>query len=245
MTISKDTEQVLLGGMLGDSWIKQNGKGRGNYYLSIAHCPKQLDYLTHKFNFFAKEGLTTPKGIFSVISNKKYLQYRFYTKTLPFFNTYHHLFYPSGKKVVTRHILNMLDPLGLAIWFMDDGSRNIVYYTRKTDGIVSIRTRKLEWATDSFTLEEHHIIKDYFKVVWGIDVNIHKSKKSHKLAINATNAKIFIEIIKPHVVPCMQYKIDLQYNVTVPSGDMIYSELDSDIQNSAEMTESLDENEVI
>jgi len=225
-SLSKNTEQVIIGGLLGDSYLRKQ-KETFNPHLVMVHGPKQLDYLEFKYSFFAKDKVITANGITQGIARlkktgKEYINYKFYTQSLPIFNQYYNLFYSSGKKVVTRHILNMLDPLGLAIWYMDDGSRNIKWYKRK-DGLKSVKSRSTRFSTNGFTREEHEIIQQYFKVVWDIKVGIHKNGKS-KLennqqfvtGLNSENSKKLIEIINPHVLPSLQYKIDLMYNVTGP-----------------------------
>lgn len=249
MSISKETEQVIIGGLLGDSYIRQREK---NCMLQMQHGPAQEEYIRWKFSFLEKDGLNTPKGVFRIIVNsfgKQYPSFMCYTKQHYSLNPYRHLFYDGKKKIVTRNILNKLTPLGLAIWYMDDGSRNLQYRVNK-QGVRYIGSRVLKICSDSFTYQEHLIIQQYFSVVWGIDMriekrNVGKPNESYRCAFNAVNSNKLIPIIKPYIIPCLEYKIDLKYNAAVPSGDMIYSELDSDIQNSAEMTESLDENEVI
>lgn len=211
-SISKNTEQVIIGGLLGDSGISRN---KNNHYLYISHGPKQLDYIKHKYKFFEKDMLTTPKGIYDP-KTKNYLSYRFYTKTLPLFNIYRNLFYVGNKKIVTQDVLNKLNPLGLAIWFMDDGSRNLTKITNKNTGHRYINGRTLSIATCCFTYEEHEIIQQYFKVVWDLDTRINKMKKYHKIVFNATNANKFIDIIKSNIIPSMLYKIDLEYNTALP-----------------------------
>lgn len=216
-TISKNTEQVIIGGLLGDSCINKFGKYNPN--LTIVHGPKQLEYLKWKYEFFVKDGLVTKKGIYSKLNrnkrvNKNYLAYGFYTKALPLFQTYRQEFYPKGKKKVTRHILNKLDPLGLAVWYMDDGSRNI--HWQGPEDRQTIKSRDIRLNTQGFTFEEHEIIQQYFKVVWEIDAKIYKERKTFIIFFNSNNANTLIDIIQPHIIPSMQYKIDLMYNVTHP-----------------------------
>lgn len=225
-SLSKNTEQIIIGGLLGDSYLRKQ-KDTHNPHLVMVHGPKQLDYLEFKYSFFVNDKLVTDNGIKQGVANlkktgKSYINYKFYTQALPLFNNYYNLFYPNGKKIVTRHLLNMLDPLGLAIWFMDDGSRNIRWYKRK-DGLKSVKARGTRISTNGFTREEHEIIQKYFDIVWDIKVGIHKSGKSKAennqqfvTGLNAENSKKLIEIIKPYVIPSLEYKIDLMYNVTSP-----------------------------
>lgn len=60
--------------------------------------------------------------------NKVYLNFRFKTKTLPIFNSYHEMFYllntQTGKykKIIPINILDLMNPLVLAYLIMTDGN---------------------------------------------------------------------------------------------------------------------------
>lgn len=218
MTISKNTEQVIIGGLLGDTCVTKNDKY--NSCLMIVHGPKHLDYLRFKYNFFFQEGLTTKRGIYTKIqhnkkTNKDYLAYGFFTKSIPLFSGYRSEFYPNGKKFITREILDKLNAFGLAIWFMDDGSRNIHWHTRK-DGLKSVSSRVLNINTQGFSFEENETIQKYFSDKWSISVKIYKQRNKPIICITSENANKFVEIIEPHIIPSLQYKIDLLHNVTHP-----------------------------
>ena len=198
-------KQVVLGGLLGDAHIRQkewNGK-KCNAHLMITHSSQQEEYLRWKNDL-----LGPYKG------NVRYTgrqQYTVTTKSHPHMNTFMEL---VGKpKQVTRKWLNQLDPLGLAVWYMDDGSLSIEYY-RREDGEYGIRRRRLLLCTDGFSEKEHWIMQQYFKVVWGIDVAIHRYKSSkdqrylYRLSMNYTEAQKFVAIIEPYIVDSMKYKID-------------------------------------
>ena len=114
------------------------------------------------------------------------------------FKDYRELFYPNGKKIVTREILDKLDPLGLAVWYLDDGSYD---YSHK----------RLNIATNGFTLIENKIIHQYFKEKWNIDCKIQKAKTHYYIRFNKEYTNKFIELIKTHImqIPSMTYKIGL------------------------------------
>lgn len=217
-SISKNTEQVIIGGLLGDSCVTKNDKY--NSCLTIVHGPKHLDYLKFKYNFFFEDGLTTKRGIYTKIqhnkkTNKDYLAYGFFTKSMEVFSEYRTEFYIKNKKTITREILNKLEPLGLAVWFMDDGNRNIRWHTKK-NGLNTIHSRSLVMNIQGFSFEEAEIIKEYFSGKWLVNVKVYKQRNKPILYINAENSNKFINIIEPHIIPSLQYKIDLMYNVTHP-----------------------------
>jgi hypothetical protein len=51
---------------------------------------------------------------------------RFSTYSLPCFNFLHGLFYPDGTKIIPQNIAELIKPIGLAFWLMDDGYWNQV-----------------------------------------------------------------------------------------------------------------------
>ncbi|MEK6933135.1 MAG: hypothetical protein AABW56_05080, partial [Nanoarchaeota archaeon] len=117
------------------------------------------------------------------------------TATHYVFNYYRKLFYKNGKKIITRDILNLLNPRSLAIWICDDGS-----YDNRQGYIVL--------CTNSFTLEEHKIMQKYFREVWGLIPTIgFRDKKYYYLRFKQEDSKKLIEIIKPFIPKFMKYKI--------------------------------------
>ena len=204
---NEKVNQFILGSLLGDASLNMTNK---NPRLHIAHSKKQEEYVWWKYNILTESfDMVEPKMIMAG-KNKKYPQIRFQTSTSQQLHFYKKLFYPKGKKILTRRLLNMLGPLALAIWYMDDGNLIIHKYTKK-DGTKGIQGRELAINTQCFSYEEHEIIKRYFEVKWDIEVKIYKNKGSYRIVMNATNAKKFIGIIKPFIIPSMEYKIDLQY----------------------------------
>jgi hypothetical protein len=66
-----------------------------------------------------------------------YESYTFSTKSLPIFSEFSY-FYFQGKKIVPSNIYELLTPISLAIWFMDDGN-------------TSLKSGGLHISTESFT----------------------------------------------------------------------------------------------
>lgn len=115
---SSEQWQVIYGTLLGDGSIS-NGK-KGNYrchsQLQIAHCLKQKDYVFWKYDYFKDWCKSSPK----LTTNKD--QWRIRTFHHPLFSDLRKMWYPKGKKIIPEPILEKLDTLGLAVWYMDDGS---------------------------------------------------------------------------------------------------------------------------
>lgn len=213
--VSNTQLQAIVGGLLGDACIfrikdKNNGK-LYNARLLFNHCLAQEEYLKWKYSLLGDLCNKPVRRVKQTGYGAGSLACRVESRCSPVLNPFYDLF--DKPKRVTRKALNLLDPLGLAIWYMDDGTLNIEYYPR-ADGGYGIRRRRIALATDCFSLKEHYIIQRYFKVVWGIDTKIQKvvykkrNKESYRLLMNYENAKKFVAIVEPHIHPTMKYKID-------------------------------------
>lgn len=120
--------------------------------------------------------------------------FRLWTEVSPIFLNLRGIFYSKNKKIITTKLLNRLKPLGLAVWFMDDGTLNL-----RSGGDIS---------TDCFTKEENVLIQKYF-LNKGIDCKIFKRNSgTYKIVFNKEGFNKLVDIIRPHIHKSMFYKID-------------------------------------
>lgn len=207
--LSSSQKQIILGGLLGDSsFNKEENRVR------FSHSEKQKEYLKWKYNFFNKEAVTNIKSHINKWNNKEYLAYHFDFRNLKSNKSEDddvflkfikkNLYSKSGRKKISMKYLDKLNPLGIAVWWLDDGSL-----------CISKRNRYGILCTHCFNFEENLLIQKYFKDKWDINVSIKKEKdKYYFLRFNVTALKKLIKIIYPYVtqIPNMIYKIDLMYN---------------------------------
>lgn len=210
---SSELDGAIFGTLLGDASLNKTSIN-GNYNLTLTHSPKQKEYLEFKKNLLEQISHVNFTFKQTTSFNKKmqkdYTTYYYYTNYLKYFTKLHDIFYKNSNKIVTAKILNKLTPLGLALWWQDDGS--LVIHTRKDRGTVQ-RTATL--ATCSFSLEEHELIIKYFKDTWNINCKL----GSVTNGINNYNVirfpmkefTKFVEIVKPFIQSSMYYKIDFKY----------------------------------
>lgn len=194
--LSKKAREMLFGSLFGDAGVYLSTKSR-HYHLMICHSPRQREYMEWK------EGLLKPltTGIkqathYHRIRKKKYTTLTLRSTNHSYFTRLRSLFYPFGKKIIRRKLLNQLSPLGIATWFMDDG----------TTGVNNRNYPQLFVNSCSYSLKDNQLIKDYFLERWGIETRVH-SPKYPRIYFNKPNAKKLIEIIEPHIVPSMKYKL--------------------------------------
>lgn len=200
LVISIEAEQLIVGGLLGDaSTISSNRKIVKSIFcqFKFTHCLEQTEYFKWKIKLL---NLPSSISIYTAKKNATILNYRFNyygTESLSQLLYYHNLFYPNGKKVVTREILDKLEPLGLAVWYCDDGCYDVP---------------NASIYTNSFTFEEHKIIQTYFKEKWNLNAKIRIAKKknynpTYYTSFDADSSRRFFELIKPYVPECMSYKL--------------------------------------
>ncbi len=191
--LSESEKQIILGGLFGDLYSRIKDKCK-NARIEGAHCKKQEKYLLWKVNMLKSLSFNLRRNKLGYLS--------FESRRFPCLNYYHNLFYKNGKKEVTRQILDLVDRLGLAVWYMDDGS-----YKK--------RDRNCTLHTNGFTYAENLVIKEWFEEKWSIfpsicsntDPKRHPGKRWHYLYFGTKEAEKFISLIKDYIHPSMLYKI--------------------------------------
>tara|TARA_B100000315_G_C14571455_1_gene585763 strand:+ start:1338 stop:2450 length:1113 start_codon:yes stop_codon:yes gene_type:complete len=202
--INEDVKQVLLGSLLGDSSLSKPSK---NAYFSCVHSPKQKDYILWKKRIIYKNFKVSVKLYNNKYKNRRYKTYRLSTNCSPFLTYTHSFFYirsykPNRKweKMVNTDILKKLSPLGLGVWYCDDGT-------------YCVRDKSCSLATQGFTYEENLTIKDYFYKKWKIkahiieDYNKQYNKSYYKIVFNTEETSKFLNLIKDFIPESMIYKL--------------------------------------
>nr|YP_009367458.1 putative LAGLIDADG homing endonuclease [Sarcinofilum mucosum]YP_009367481.1 putative LAGLIDADG homing endonuclease [Sarcinofilum mucosum]ARK14449.1 putative LAGLIDADG homing endonuclease [Sarcinofilum mucosum]ARK14451.1 putative LAGLIDADG homing endonuclease [Sarcinofilum mucosum] len=223
LILSKEEEAVFLGNLLGDGHIQKRGN---SYRTKIQHSIHQKEYVLWKYEKLKRlcDKNHLPKAVTTKNSTQE--NFLFYLNSGLYLEKYHSLFYkpyfwkagapdivqntpssPQNKiryqKVITQALIEALprDPLLLAVWFLDDGScRQDVFSGRI--------------ATQSFTLEEQHLLQDYLKQGFGINTQLvlhNRIKRQYYISIPSSKNQFanFVDLIKPVVekIPDLKYKI--------------------------------------
>ena len=183
-------EDIIIGSLIGDA----NARKRWSLtYFRCGHSEKQKKYLEWKYNHFT-EFIHSPIHI--NIKKDRIPMYEFQTLSHPIFNFYNKLFYKNGRKQITKEVLNKLNPRSLAFWVCDDGSYcNTLHY--------------IILCTNSFTHEEHILMKEFFNKKWGLDPTIgFRDGKYYYLRFTVKDTKKLISIIQKFIpIKEMLYKI--------------------------------------
>ena len=202
---NKESRNLIIGMLLGDGTISNN------YVFKLSHGEKQKEYLEWKINLLNENGVKN-NGLKEYICtcgyNKGSKVYYSQLSIIPFIKLLRRVIYKPKKDYANRKILNRLDSLGVAIWYMDDGCINI----RKTkDKIHGFYIR----ISTCLSKEQNQIIIDYFKEVWDISFyQFKEGKETYSLCCGTQEGVKFIEIIKKHIESCPSMLYKIQYDLS-------------------------------
>ena len=189
-------EQVLYGGLLGDSYLSKLRIKRKNSTLQINHSLKQAEYTQWKYSIFQTHTHAQPR----IIRNGGWggPLIRFSTLAYPCFTRARDLCYRNGRKTLTKRWLAKIKPLGLAVWYMDDGS-------------LTTSNWNMRIATNSFTKAEHQLLQNWLIGKWGVRTVLRQDHRGtgYFLDFHAEQRDKFFVLIRPHIHPSMKYKVDV------------------------------------
>ena len=202
---NKESRNLLISMLLGDGTISNN------YVFKLSHGYKQKEYLEWKINLLNEYGIKN-NGLKEYVSTKGYntgdIVYYSQLSVIPFIKLLRRIIYKPKKNYSNRKILNRLNALGVAIWYMDDGHINI----RKTND--KIHGFYIKIAT-CLSKENNQIIIDYFKEVWNISFyQFKEGKDTYSLCCGTQEGIKFIEIVKPYIESCPSMIYKIQYDLS-------------------------------
>lgn len=126
LTLTTTQKAVLTGGLLGDLHIQKNTKAN-TCRLRFCHGVNQKEYCDWKYEIFKIPFCETTQAPF-IEERTNGNNYSFYTGYKNEFLQVHSLWYPvidkRFVKTVPLDIKKILtDPLALAVWYLDDGTK--------------------------------------------------------------------------------------------------------------------------
>ncbi len=192
LLLTKKEHDLIIGSLLGDASIRQREK---NSCFRFSHSLKQKEYFKWKSRILNNFNISEFRETKRKIKNHFIYAIDFSTKTHAIFNYYRNLFYNDRRKIITKNILNQLNPRSLAIWICNDGS-----YDNKQGYIVL--------CANSYNLKEHKLMREFFNKKFGLNPTIgFRDGKHYYLRFKQDDSKRLIEIIRPFIPEVMEYKI--------------------------------------
>lgn len=198
-------KNIIYGGLMGDA-----GKMSPSS-VKMKQSIKQKEYLLWKYSEI-QEHVSLVSLQITADYDKRYDKQnygiRFYTHANSDIENIVQKFYQHGRKIITDDILNHINDLALAVWFMDDGVTD--WYERKS----LTRNPTCKFCTDDFSFEEVQLICDAFEEIWQITATprFRGKKKNgqlkYRVGLNTDNTRKLFGQIESYIIPSMRYKID-------------------------------------
>src|SRR5262245_21036075 len=182
MNLPPETHSVIVGSLLGDGYLTPNGS------LQIEHCLAQAAYTSWKYQMLEPIAGRLPAVVerYDSRTQKTYRSLRFYTKAV--LKSFRDGFYQDRKKIVPANLGDILDPLAVAVWFMDDGGRG----ARTPRGLV--------FNTSCFSAGEQVFLKNILFTRFGVVTSIHQHGKGFQLYVKAESFSSFSDLISPYLI---------------------------------------------
>ena len=177
---------IIIGSLLGDGYLRIV-PGRKAALLEINHAFSQKRYVDWKYNMLVSLCRSAPKAR---ANNGKKIAYRFSTRQHQELTDLYKLFYRNGKKLIPSNLC--LDPIMLAVWFMDDGSK-----CRDSDVYLN---------TQQFTMENQVKLLEYLNKL-DLKASLNKDKDYYRIRFISSSIDKLKELVGQNIVPSMYYKI--------------------------------------
>lgn len=200
-------KKIIYGGLMGDAGRMTPAS------IKMKQSVKQEEYLRWKYSQLKEH--VTERGVksessYHKVMGKTYESVVFYTHSNTEIEQIVSQFYSPHKRI-TQEILDNLDELSLAVWYMDDGTTD---WTKKIP-YPNNRRPESELCTDSFSLDECHLICKWFDERWDIKCHPRRHKRSgddpvikHRIIFPVAESLKLFDLISPYVIPSMLYKVD-------------------------------------
>ena len=178
---------IIVGLILGDGHLETQNNGK-TYRLKVEHAESQRDYVEWLFNEL-REWIPATEPYTKVRANGE-RNVGFNTYSHASFRFYGHQFYKDKKKEIPRMIAKLVEPISLAVWFMDDGSRKSAHHLTYNIHTLGYSKKDLE------------LLQDMFAKKFEIEAVLHRQKEKYwRLYISSASASQFAVLIDEYVRP--------------------------------------------
>lgn len=203
---TSEVKSFMWGNLLGDGNLHNGAFITGQINKDLIYFKKKI---FERYFGFSKTKITfVPSYIKEGVHRKD--TWRIYVSPNKYFKKMESEMY-KPKKSATQEMLDSLCPLGLAIWYADDGSTIHVGYNEATG---SSSRRRVQICTDTFSFDEVVMIQNYFNKLYGPTSLVKRDKGRHRVQINTIDAQKFLCDISPYFIeyfPSLLYKLDMGY----------------------------------
>lgn len=198
----EDCIAAVYGMLLGDSHIYDDKRSQGMLRIVATNGEKQLDYLNYKKSIF-NSGKIVNAGIGSF---GKVPSYHWFMEVDPIISRHvREDWLSTGKKYISQKVINKINEVSLAFWYMDDGC--LSYRNSSTSYFIRLNTQ-------GFCLEEVHRLCEMLLDRFNIKSKVCQDKKNkdgspmYFISIGETaECDKFLTLVSPYICDSMLYKL--------------------------------------
>jgi len=216
-----ELKSAIIGMVIGDGCLTKKWEN-GNAYFQMSHCERQYEYMLWKQKILDNVTGSTICPTTKEMNNKVFKGFHLSTNRHPLFTKLYNRFYHQGHKSLDEYIVKMINPLVLAILYMDDGTFGRHHDKGKDSFFL---------CTQSFDYANQLLLRKSLKINFGLEWNLNKAEKNkdgsynYRLRLSNRFNEEFLNIISPYIklVPCMTYKLGSNANLSNGDSDIVRS----------------------
>ena len=182
LSMTERQREILIGCILGDAYISKLGK------IRIEQSVKQSEYVAWKYRELNSLCYGAfPREIVHKLKKNSKTYHSIFFNLRQYFKAWRLIFYSGRQKVFPENLV--LTPLSMSVWYMDDGC-----WTGK----------KFVISTESFKGKSMDFLQNALRKQFGLETS---SGKNGKLVIRKISHPRFIQLVSPHTISSMRYKL--------------------------------------
>lgn len=186
---------VIVGLLLSDGYMGLASDSNISYRLAFTQSLAHFKYVWFVFNTLSHYCNRCPILRKRKRGNTTTVSLEVVTRGLPCFTEIYLLFYINKVKVIPKNIYNLLDPIAFAHLIMGDGG---------------FKSKGIFLCTDSYSIQDVVRLMNVLIIRYDLMCTLHKSGENNfRIYISRKSVTKVIDIVKPHIVPSMYYKLGI------------------------------------
>ena len=182
-------QAVLVGTLLGDGSIAKHGH---HARLFVKHKEAHRSLVEWKRSVFADFTTMAPNRFEQRLNGRSYPAVQFVTRTHPVFSNWRQRFYLERRKIVPAEIADLLEPVAVAVWLMDDG-------TADRAGIT--------FQTNAFRPDESALLASVLTKRYALETSLMWNKGARVVYVHGSSVEALRTLVAPYVLPELSYKL--------------------------------------